>query len=57
MDMLRRCDTERMTPAEKAIHDSVIAVEMVGAHPLLTDAVVLLTQAQTKVADYVDMVK
>jgi hypothetical protein len=32
----------------------MLAVEIVGAHPLLTDAVVLLGQAREKVADYVD---
>jgi hypothetical protein len=42
------------TPAEKAIYDALQAVEAVGAHPLLTDAVVLLGQARDKVADYVD---
>lgn len=54
-DIPRRCDTLRDTPAEKAIRDALSAVEGVGAHPLLTDAVVLLDQARNKVADYVDM--
>jgi hypothetical protein len=50
----RRSDINRHTPAEKAIRDAVLAVEQVGADPSLTDAVQLLTQAQAKVADYVD---
>lgn len=50
----RRVRIDRMTPAELAIRDAVIAVEKAGAHPLLTDAVVLLGQAQAKVADFVD---
>lgn len=55
MDPLRRNDILQMTPAEKAIHDAMIAVENEGAHPLLTDAVGLLDQARHKVADYVEM--
>lgn len=43
-----------MTPAELAIRAAVEAVERVGAHPLLTDAVNLLHEAQGRVADYVD---
>lgn len=50
----RRIDTLRWTPAERAIHDAVQVVEQAGAHPLLTDAVILLGQAQSKVADFVD---
>ena len=51
----RRCRTDLYTPAEKAISDAVAAVEAAGAHPLLTDAVVLLTDAQNKVADFVEL--
>jgi hypothetical protein len=50
----RRIDRTRMTPAERAITDAMQAVEIVGAHTLLTDAVILLGQAREKVADYVD---
>lgn len=57
MDPLRRNDVLRMTATEKAIHDAMITVENEGAHPLLTDAVVLLGQARHKVADYVDSTK
>jgi hypothetical protein len=50
----RRINTELFTPAETAIHQAIQAVEQLEAHPLLTDAVTLLTQAQSKVADHVD---
>jgi len=50
----RRVDTLRHTPAEAAIHNAILAVEAVGADPLLTDAVLLLSEAQEKVADFVD---
>lgn len=43
-----------MSPAEKAIREARLAVEDMGADLLLTDAVVLLSQAQDKVADFVD---
>jgi hypothetical protein len=43
--------------AERAIHDAVQAVERAGAHPLLTDAVVLLGLAKEKVADFVETKK
>lgn len=39
---------------ERAIHNAIQAVEEGPAHPLLTDAVVLLGKAKDKVADYVD---
>lgn len=53
-DIPRRCFINRLTPAELAIREAMIAVEKVGADPLLTEAVVLLGKAQDKVADYVD---
>lgn len=53
-DYLRRRDLHRMMPAERAIRDAIIAVEKMGADTLLTDAVVLLSQAQERVADYID---
>lgn len=43
------------TPAELAIRAAVDAVEVAGAHPLLTDAVNLLQAAREKVADYVEL--
>ena len=54
MNFPRRIDLQRFTPAEKAIFDATDEVERAGAHPLLTDAVILLGQAREKVADYVD---
>lgn len=50
----RRIRIDLMTPAELAIRDAVIAVEEVGADPLLTEAVILLQRAREKVADFVD---
>lgn len=50
----RRIRIDLMTPAELAIRNAMLAVEEVGADPLLTDAVILLQQARDKVADYVD---
>lgn len=47
----RRINMLEWTPAERAIADAVAAVEDAGAHPLLTDAVILLQQAREKVAD------
>jgi len=40
--------------AEGLIFDALVGVESMGADPLLTDAVVLLEKARSKVADYVD---
>lgn len=56
-DIPRRIRIDRLTPAERAIYDALIAVEAVGAHPLLTEAVVLLQEARSKVADYVDTIE
>lgn len=50
----RRICVDRMTPAELAIREAVLAVEAAGADPRLTDAVVLLHQARERVADFVD---
>lgn len=50
----RRSRMDKWTPAEHAIQNAVVVVEEAGAHPLLTDAVILLGQARDKVADYVD---
>ena len=51
----RRCDVLLQTPAERAIAAAVAAVEAAGVHPLLTDAVVLLSNAKDKVADFVEL--
>ena len=42
------------TPAEAAIRVAICEVEKVGAHPMLTGAVVLLGQALEKLGEYVD---
>lgn len=52
----RRSRIDHMVPAELAIRNAVRVVEGVGAHPLLTEAVVLLSEAQEKVADFVELV-
>ena len=54
MDPMRRHRDDQRTPAELAIGQAMEAVEGAGAHPLLTDAVVLLGQARDRVADFVD---
>ena len=51
----RRSRLDLYTPAELAIRAAVEAVEAAGAHPLLTDAVILLQQAREKVADFVEL--
>ncbi len=50
----RRVQFEKCTPEEHSIRNAILAVEAMGANPHLTDAVVLLGQAQNKVADFVD---
>ena len=50
----RRGRVECLSPVESAIREAIITVETAGADPRLTDAVLLLMQAQSKVADYVD---
>ena len=50
----RRCRIDLSTPAETAIRAAVRAVEVTGCDERLTDAVVLLSQAQDKVADYLE---
>jgi hypothetical protein len=46
-----------MRSAELAIRDAMIEVEKLPADTRLTDAVVLLEKAQSKVADYIDGVE
>jgi hypothetical protein len=53
-DPMRRNRIDQATLAETAIRNAVDSVEAAGAHPLLTDAVVLLGQALDRVADFVD---
>lgn len=53
----RRASVPHMTAGELAIRAAVHIVETVGCDVLLTDAVILLGQAQTKVAEYIDKCK
>ncbi len=50
----RRMIIDLMTPEELAIYKIIIEVEKLGAHPLLTDVVLLLTEARYKLADWID---
>lgn len=50
----RRARIELFTPAEKAIYEAMQKIEEMPADVRLTDAVVLLQEAQNKVADFVD---
>lgn len=50
----RRICLDKMTPAENAIREAVIAVEAAGADVRLTNAVILLQAAREHVADFVD---
>lgn len=53
-DFPRHMDINLMTPIELEIRSARLAVEAGPAHPLMTEASILLGQAQDKVADYVD---
>lgn len=53
----RRAFLEKRTKEENLITDAMAAVENLGAHPLLTDCVILLEQARNKLSDYVDRPK
>lgn len=50
----RKIQIDKMIPEELAIRDALILVEELGAHPILTHAVVLLKSAQDKVAEWYD---
>lgn len=54
-DIPRRIRIDLMTPEELAIYNMVGEVEKLGAHPLLTDCVVLLGDARQKLAEWVDL--
>lgn len=51
----RRARIDLMTPEELALFNMIGEVEKLGAHPLLTDVVVLLGDARSKLADWVDL--
>lgn len=50
----RRVDRQRWSEAELAIQHAVDVVEVMGADPRLTDAVVLLAEAKRRVAAFID---
>jgi hypothetical protein len=50
----RRSTLEAMTPEETAIYNCIQAVEMLGAHPLLTECVIKLGEAKDKLSDWID---
>lgn len=54
-DIPRRIRLDLMTPEELAIYNMIGEIEKLGAHPLLTDVVVLLAEARSKLADWVDL--
>jgi len=51
----RRIRLDQMTPEELAIYNLVGEIEILGAHPILTDVVVLLGKARERLADWVDL--
>lgn len=51
----RRAFLNKSTPEELLLRKAIAEVENLGAHPLLTDVVVLLGQARDKLADWVDL--
>lgn len=51
----RRNRIDLYTRAERAIRDAILEVESAGCHPLLTQAVNLLGEAQNRVADFVEL--
>lgn len=53
----RRSCIDRMSNAELACREALMAVEALGAHPVLTQAVNYISAAQTLCADYIDQYK
>jgi hypothetical protein len=51
----RRSRLDYMTSTEITIRNALLEVEDLGAHELLTEAVVLLDAAREKVADWVEL--
>ncbi|SFC10547.1 hypothetical protein [Salipiger profundus] len=47
-------DLQQQIPEERMIGDALVEVESLGAHPLLTDTVTLLSDAQRKLAEWHD---
>lgn len=50
----RRCQSDQLRPAERAIQTALWAVQAMGRDERLTDAAVSLQCAFERVADYVD---
>lgn len=53
-DIPRRDRSDLNCDAETMIRSVIMAVERLGADPILTDAIVLLGQARNMVADFVE---
>ncbi len=53
----RRARVDKWSEAELAIQMAVDEVEKIGADPKLTEAVMLLSQARERVADFIDQKK
>lgn len=51
---MRRIRIDLMTKEEKAIYDCMGLVEELGCDELLTDAVILLSEAKDKLSDFID---
>jgi len=51
----RRASINLLTPEELKIYNLIGEIENLGAHPLLTDVVVLLGDARNKLADWVEL--
>jgi hypothetical protein len=49
-----RADLQLMSPAEEAIYHASQVLELAGAHPLLTRATILLGEARSLVADFIE---
>lgn len=51
----RRNQLDKCIPEENAIREVINKIEVLGAHPLLTECVTLLGDAREKLADWVDL--
>jgi hypothetical protein len=55
MDQIpRRIQIEKMVPAELTLLEATRLIENMGADPRLTEAQMLIAEARSKVADFVD---
>ncbi len=53
----RRNCIDHYTSEELALREAIFAVERMGAHPLLTEAVMLIGAAKDKVSDFVELLR